>query len=72
MKILENGVLRDMTPEEISHTKKVDAEMQKLIPPVDENAMLEEFISRLAEADTLLEIIEIAKDIKARQEGGNE
>ena len=69
MKILDNGVLRDMTPEEVENDKKADAEMQKLILKDDNREVLAEFIERLADAETVEEITEIAKDIKARKNG---
>ena len=69
MKVWDNGVVREMTPEEIETTNKAEAEMQKSIPPVDEREVLEEFIDRLANAETVEEITEIAKDIKVRRDG---
>ena len=69
MKINVNGVSREMTSEELDKFKKAEAEMQKSIPPVDEREIIEEFIDRLATAETVEEITEIAKDIKARKNG---
>ena len=69
MKINVNGVSREMTSEELDKFKKAEAEMQKSIPPVDEREVLEEFLDRLADAETVEEITEIAKDIKARKDG---
>lgn len=71
MKKYSNGVLRDMTPEEIAEFDALRNEVPEIMPPTDDRAIIEEFIDRLAEADTLLEIIEIAKDIKARKEEFN-
>lgn len=69
MKINVNGISRDMTPEELDKFKKAEAEMQKMTPPADDREILEEFIDRLANAETVEEITEIAKDIKARKNG---
>ena len=62
MKIWDNGVLREMTPEEI----EIEKEMAELPPPQDEKSIMEEFIDRVANANTLSEVKEIAKDIKER------
>lgn len=64
MKIFDNGVIRDMTPEEINIDRMIDAEMSKQIAPKD---VIEEFIDRLSEANSFLDIIKIAKDIKSRK-----
>lgn len=69
MRINVNGVSREMTPEELDKFKKAEAEMQKMTPPDDDREILEEFIDRLANAETVEEITEIAKDIKARKNG---
>ena len=69
MRINVNGVSREMTPEELDKFKKAEAEMQKMTPPADDREILEEFIDRLANAETVEEITEIAKDIKARKNG---
>lgn len=63
MKIFDNGVLRKKTPDEINIDKIVDEEMSKHILPKD---VIEEFIDRLSEANSFLDIIKIAKDIKSR------
>ena len=66
MKINDNGIIREMTAEEISADKEVDETLVKLLPKEDDRAIMEEFIERLSEADTPSEIIEIAKDIKGK------
>ncbi len=66
MKIWDNGVLREMTPEEIETEKKVEKELAKFTPPQDEKSIMEEFIDRVANANSLTEVKEIAKDIRER------
>ena len=66
MKIWDNGVVRDMTPEEIKAAKEAEEEMAKLITPEDDKTLMEELIDRLANVNTLEEVKEIAKDIKER------
>ncbi len=66
MKIWDNGVVREMTPEEIKRDKETDEQLAKLIPPQDGKSIMEEFIERVANADTLSEVKEIAQDIKGR------
>ena len=68
MRINVNGVSREMTPEEIANFEAAHEEMRKSIPPVDEREVLEEFLDRLANAEPVEEITEIAKDIKERKE----
>lgn len=68
MKIWDNGVVRDMTPEEIKATKEAEKELAKLIPQEDDKTIMEELIDRLANVNTLEEVKEIAKDIKSRKE----
>ncbi len=66
MKIWDNGKVRDMTSEEIRQVAETDKHLSKLIPEKDDKAIMEEFIDRLANANTLSEVKEIAKDIKER------
>jgi hypothetical protein len=66
MKIWDNGVVRDMTPEEIKATEEAEEEIANLIPPEDDKTIMEELIDRLANVNTLEEVKEIAKDIKER------
>lgn len=66
MKIWDNGVLREMTPEEIEIEKKVEKELAELPPQQEDKTIMEEFIDRVANANTLSEVKEIAKDIKER------
>lgn len=66
MKIYENGVLREMTPEEIETEKKVEKDLAELPPQQDEKTIMEELLDRLANVNTLSEVKEIAKDIKER------
>ena len=66
MKINDNGVIRDMTPEEIKADKETDEFLAEISSEKDDRAIMEEFIERLSEADTASEIIEIAKDIKGK------
>ena len=66
MKIWDNGVVRDMTPEEIKADREAEEQMINLIPPEDDKTILEEFVDRLASVNTLSEVKEIAKDIKER------
>ena len=66
MKIWDNGVLREMTPQEIETEKKVKKELDELTLPQDEKSIMEEFIDRVAKANSLTEVKEIAKDIRER------
>ena len=66
MKIWDNGVLREMTPQEIETEKKVKKELAELTLPQDEKSIMEEFIDRVAKANSLTEVKEIAKDIRER------
>ena len=66
MKIYENGVLRDMTPEEMETEKEIEKELASFIPEREEKTIMEELLDRLAKVNTLSEVKEIAKDIKER------
>lgn len=66
MKIFDNGVIREMTPEEINQDKETDSVLSASLPPEDDRTIMEEFIDRLSEANTMSEVKEIAKDIKDR------
>lgn len=66
MKIWDNGVLRKMTPEEIETEKKVEKELAELPPQQEDKTLMEELIDRLANVNSLSEVKEIAKDIKAK------
>jgi len=66
MKIWDNGIIRDKTPEEIKATIEAEEELAKLIPPEDDKTIIEELIDRLANVNTLEEVKEIANDIKER------
>ena len=66
MKIWDNGILRDMTLEEIEAEKKVKKEFDEFKPPQNGKSIMEEFIDRVAKANSLSEVKEIAKDIKER------
>jgi hypothetical protein len=65
MKIFDNGTIREMTPEELNKDKDVDAFLAKI--PVEGKSIIEEFIDRLSNANTFLDIIKIAKEIKSRK-----
>lgn len=65
MKIFDNGVVREMTAEEINQDREADILLAKDIPE-DNKTIMEEFIDRLANADSLSEVKDIAKDIKTR------
>lgn len=69
MRIVENGIERDMTAEEIKafEKRKEDA---KLFVTETAKDYVEEFIDRIAEIDSITDIIKIARDIKAKR-GGN-
>ena len=66
MKIWDNGVLREMTPEEIEIEKQIEKEMAELPPPQEDKTIMEELIDRLANVNSLSEVKEIAKDIKEK------
>lgn len=61
MKVLEDGVLREMTAEEIAHQEKLDKEMQ--IKMQNRKPTFEDFIERIANAQNSEEVIAIAKEI---------
>lgn len=66
MKIWDNGVLREMTPQEVEIEKKVEKESAEFPPLQDDKSIMEEFIDRVANANSLSEVKEIAKDIRER------
>lgn len=66
MKKFVNGVLRDMTPEENDKLKKANEELAKITPEANAVDKVEEFIDRLADIDSVLDILTIAKDIKKK------
>lgn len=69
MRIIENGKIREMTAEEIKAYEQEQDFIKNLIPETARDHV-EEFIDRIAEIDSIADIIKIAKDIKAKR-GGN-
>jgi hypothetical protein len=68
MKIIHNGVLREMTAEEIKVYEQEQEFAKSLITETAKD-YVEEFIDRLADIDSITDIIKIAKDIKAKRGG---
>jgi hypothetical protein len=68
MKIFENGKTREMTAEEIKAYEQ-EQEIAKSLIPETARDHVEEFIDRIAEIDSITDIIKIAKDIKAKRGG---
>jgi hypothetical protein len=66
---MENGKIREMTAEEIKAYEQEQEFIKSLIPETAKDHV-EEFIDRIAEIDSITDIIKIAKDIKAKR-GGN-
>ena len=66
MKINDNGVIREMTLEEINQDIETDSVLTASLPKVDDKTIMEEFFDRVSEANTMSEVKEIAKDIKDR------
>lgn len=66
MKINDNGVIREMTAEEIKRDIETDSLLSEALPKEDDGGIIEELINRLSEANTMSEVKEIAKDIKTR------
>ena len=69
MRIIENGKIREMTAEEIKEYEQEQEYIKTLIPETAKD-LVEEFIDRIAEIDSVMDIIKIARDIKAKR-GGN-
>jgi hypothetical protein len=68
MKVIENGKLREMTAEEIKEYEQ-EQEFIKTFIPETARDFVEEFIDRIAEIDSITDIIKIARDIKAKRGG---
>lgn len=68
MKIWDNGIIRDMTDEEIRNSKETDklSETTTTTAKDTEKTIIEEFIDRVASANSLNEVKAIAQDIKNR------
>jgi hypothetical protein len=66
MKIIHNGVLREMTAEEIKVYEQ-EQEFAKSLITETARDHVEEFIDRIAEIDSITDIIKIAKDIKRKR-----
>ena len=69
MKIIENGIEREMTIEEQAIEKRINEEDVKLFNPQNSRDYMEEFIDRLAEIDRATDILKLAKEIKAKKVG---
>lgn len=67
MKINDNGVIREMTAEEISADKEVDEFLANQLPKEDDKAIMEELIDRLS-PNALSELKRILKDMDERLE----
>ena len=68
MRIMENGKVREMTAEEIKAYEQEQEFAKSLITETAKD-YVEEFIDRIAEIDSITDIIKIAKDIKAKRGG---
>lgn len=68
MRIIENGKIREMTAEEVKAYEQEQEFAKSLIPETAKDHV-EEFIDRIAEIDSITDIIKIAKDIKAKRGG---
>jgi hypothetical protein len=66
MRIIENGKIREMTAEEIKAYEQEQEFIKSLIPETAKDHV-EEFIDRIAEIDSITDIIKIAKDIKRKR-----
>lgn len=69
MRVIENGIEREATEEEIALEKRIREEDIKLFITETAKDHVEEFIDRIAEIDSITDIIKIAKDIKAKRGG---
>lgn len=69
MRVIENGIEREATKEEIALEKRIREEDIKLFITETARDLVEEFIDRIAEIDSITDIIKIAKDIKAKRGG---
>lgn len=69
MEVFENGKVRKMTAEEVKAYEQEQEFAKSLITETAKD-LVEEFIDRLADIDSITDIIKIAKDIKAKR-GGN-
>jgi ethanolamine ammonia-lyase large subunit len=69
MRVIENGKIREMTAEEVKAYEQKQEFAKSLITETAKDHV-EEFIDRIAEIDSITDIIKIAKDIKAKR-GGN-
>lgn len=66
MKIIENGILRDMTPEEIEIDNRIKEDAKLFVTEVEKD-YVEEFIDRIADANSFIDMVSIAKDIKLKR-----
>lgn len=71
MRVIENGVEREATEEEIALEKRIREEDAKLFITETARDLVEEFIDRLADINSITDIIKLAKDIKAKRGGKN-
>ena len=71
MRIVYNGIEREATEEEIALEKRIREEDIKLFVTETAKDLVEEFIDRLAEVNSITDIIKLAKDIKAKRGGNN-
>ena len=69
MRVIENGIEREATEEEIALEKRIREEDIKFFITETAKDYVEEFIDRIAEIDSITDIIKIAKDIKAKRGG---
>lgn len=66
MKIFSNGVVREMTAEEVKAYEQEQEEVKSLITETAKD-YVEEFIDGLAEVNSITDIIKLAKDIKRKR-----
>jgi hypothetical protein len=71
MRVIENGIEREATEQEIALEKRIREEDIKLFITETAKDYVEEFIDRLAEIDSITDIIKLAKDIKTKRGGKN-
>jgi hypothetical protein len=67
MRVIENGIEREATAEEIAIEKRIQEEDSKHFLTETARDYIEEFLDELAEVKSLTDIIKIAKDIKQKR-----
>ena len=70
MKVIIDGYIREANEEQIALEEKIKEDAKLFITETAKD-LVEEFIDRLAEVNSITDIIKLAKDIRAKRGGIN-